>query len=213
MNPIINIHAHQPAPDAILSLEPAQFNPSPGQNYSVAIHPWNTGNVTQADIDLLRQAAQHPQVVAIGETGLDRLRGADITTQRHILQTHIQLAEQLRKPLIIHLVRATAELLDELRQTTITTPVVIHGFRGKPAVANQLIKAGCLLSFGERFNPESLAIAFPGHFLLETDTSTLTISQIAQRVADTLQLPPDTVLRAAADNAARVLSYGGFCTG
>lgn len=78
---------------------------------SVGVHPDNeTGaEPTQA---MLVQLAQHPRVVAIGETGLDyfRLKG-DLEWQRERFRTHIRAARECGKPLIIHTREAAQDTL------------------------------------------------------------------------------------------------------
>lgn len=78
---------------------------------SVGVHPDNeTGaEPTQA---MLVQLAQHPKVVAIGETGLDyfRLKG-DLEWQRERFRTHIRAARECGKPLIIHTREAAQDTL------------------------------------------------------------------------------------------------------
>ena len=114
---MIDFHTHRlDATDAIISLQPTQaadiIASRPHGTYSVGIHPWDTTAPAAADFDTVARLASLPQVVAIGETGLDRLRGADIATQELLFEQHIQLSETLRKPLIIHCVKAWDILLE-----------------------------------------------------------------------------------------------------
>lgn len=102
---LIDCHTHDTTrTDAIISVSPALFRPEEGKHYSVGIHPWETG--ATPDFELLERAAAHPSVAAIGETGVDRLRGAGIDTQTDVFRRHIALSESLRKPLILHVVKA-----------------------------------------------------------------------------------------------------------
>ncbi|MBO7291127.1 MAG: TatD family hydrolase, partial [Bacteroidaceae bacterium] len=104
---ITDIHSHcdEPRRDAIISTTPACFNPTPQQYYSLGIHPWESSDVDEMSLQQLALLAQHPQVVALGETGIDRLRGADVETQKKLFINHITLSEQLHKPLILHVVK------------------------------------------------------------------------------------------------------------
>lgn len=182
---IIDCHTHRTdaQPPSIISVEPgADLDPS--RHYSVGIHPWNTSSDSLHDGSLatLDSAARNPAVVAIGETGLDRLRGADIDTQLRILEHHIALSEELRLPMVLHIVRAYPEIIALRRRLHPTQPWIIHGFRGKPQLARQLLDHGFDISLGERFNPLSAAIIPPDRLHFETDTSTLPISTIASRI-------------------------------
>lgn len=79
---------------------------------SVGVHP-DQAEDTELRIDDLIAGAQHPKVVAIGETGLDYYRqSGDMEWQRTRFRTHIRAARACAKPLIIH-TRAAAE--DTLR--------------------------------------------------------------------------------------------------
>jgi len=78
---------------------------------SVGVHPDHESEI-EPTIEKLVQLAQHPKVVAIGETGLDyfRLKG-DLEWQRERFRTHIRAAKICRKPLIIHTRESAADTL------------------------------------------------------------------------------------------------------
>ena len=61
---------------------------------------------------------------------------------------------------------------------------IIHGFRGKPQLAKQLLRAGFYLSYGEHFNAESVKITPLGKLMIETDESTKDIADIYQAISD-----------------------------
>ncbi|MDE5976029.1 MAG: TatD family hydrolase, partial [Muribaculaceae bacterium] len=78
---ILDIHTHHPAPqpEAVIAVSPAEFKPVPNQFYSVGIHPWDTiEEVSTETWNLFEQAATHPQVVAIGECGIDLVKGGPL---------------------------------------------------------------------------------------------------------------------------------------
>ncbi|MEN9912733.1 MAG: hypothetical protein RLY66_141 [Candidatus Parcubacteria bacterium] len=70
----------------------------------VGVHPTDAKDITDADISVLRELAKHPKVVAIGECGLDYFHSApeDMEKQRDIFIQHIELANSLSKPLMLH---------------------------------------------------------------------------------------------------------------
>ena len=79
-------HTHNlQARDAVIAVEPLQFSPKPGLHYAVGIHPWQSQDATPSRIERLELVARHPQVVAIGETGLDSLRGASLEVQEQLM--------------------------------------------------------------------------------------------------------------------------------
>ena len=116
---ISDFHTHNPnADNAIINAEPHNFAPLPGKFYSVGIHPWSN-QCTLADVKRLVALSSHPQVVAIGEAGIDLAKSAlPLDEQRRLLIFHALLAERRKLPLIIHCVRAShiiAELLKKLK--------------------------------------------------------------------------------------------------
>lgn len=170
--------------DGIISVDPSFSSFEAGKHYSTGIHPWLTG---QEDIDvkiaLLDALATREEIVAIGETGIDRRRGASEDIQTDIFVRHILLASLTGKPLIIHNVKALDEILRLHKKHRPDNPWIIHGFRGNPAVARQLTSRGIYLSLGARFNPDVPA-AIPPHLLLaETDESDLPIQSIAAAIS------------------------------
>ena len=204
MTDILDIHTHRPdAVAALISTDPRRFDPQPGLWYSVGFHPWDlVDSLTDNDFDLLAQCARHSQVLAIGETGIDRLRGADIGIQVAAFIRHLQLAHELGTPVIVHNVRATRDILDARHGAGLDdVTLVIHGMRGNTHVARTLLDAGCYLSYGPRFNAAALLATPLDRLLIETDDTPYTIQEVAALVAQTLNLSTTQVLTLAAANA------------
>ena len=155
-----------------------------GRSISIGIHPWHINHKWSEDFAAIASFAKESNVVAIGECGLDTLKSpAAIEVQEEVFKAHIQLSEALQKPLIIHCVKAHDRLIALHRETRPTQAWILHGFRGKPQQANQLIKEGFYISLGEKFNPES-ANAIPMEKLfIETDESSLPLTEIYAAVA------------------------------
>lgn len=186
---IKDIHTHRAdAREAVISVNPWEFNPVEGLYYSVGIHPWQVGRATDADFDRLAECATSGNVLMIGECGIDKLRGGELSMQTGVLERHIALSEQVCKPLVLHCVRASNELCRLRRQLRPSMPWIVHGFRGNAHVASQLLDAGFYLSYGERFNPEALAITPADRLLAETDESLLPIDEIHRRLAASRQI-------------------------
>lgn len=167
---LIDAHTHQADSHiGVISVEPDRFDPRPGQYYSVGIHPWSTLTVGDDDFRLLEAAARHPQVVAIGECGIDRLRGADVERQRIIFERHIALSEQLRKPLIVHEVKASDIVLALHAQLRPACRWMRHGARFGVRQAEQYVRHGIYLGFGANRNEQTLQSVPRRLILLETD--------------------------------------------
>lgn len=136
------------------TLRPDLFRPQPGALYSAGIHPWWTVDAerTRRMVDALPRLLEHPQVVRVGECGLDKLCGAPLQTQIEVFEAQAAMAEAFGLPMTLHIVRAFDVLLRLKKQLRPTVRWTVHGFRGGPALARQLLAAGLDLSFGLRFN-------------------------------------------------------------
>ena len=187
--PHLDVHTHNRCPEgpaivhveAVPGMTALPDAPRADVRYSLGVHPWNAGRPDVAEaLESQRHLAESAptQLAAIGECGLDRLRGPGLDVQKDVFMTQARLAARLRLPLIVHCVRAWGELLAARRRLlaesgtagTAEEPVwIVHGFRGKPALARQLLDAGMHLSFGPRHNPASLAITPPNRCHRESD--------------------------------------------
>ncbi len=67
-----------------------------------------------------------------------------------------------------------------------TQPWIIHGFRGKPQQAGQLLRAGFNLSLGPNFNPETARVIPSDRLHIETDDSPVTLKAVASAVQKAL---------------------------
>lgn len=115
---------------------------------SVGVHP-DHEDCTEPTVDELVALADHPRVVAIGETGLDyfRLTG-DLEWQRERFRTHIRAARASRKPLVIHTRAAADDTLRIMREENAgEAGGVMHCFTESLAVAEAAIELGFYISF------------------------------------------------------------------
>jgi TatD DNase family protein len=176
------------------ALDPRDRDRLPEAEYCcVGLHPWFlTEENAEAGFEWVERSASLPQVVAIGETGLDRLRGPGPVCQRSLFERHVRLAESLDKPVVVHAVRSFNELLELRRSWRPRTPWIVHGFAKGPLVAHGLVAAGCWLSFGRAlFAPAGTPVlqAFrdmpEDRFLLETDGDpSVDIGDVYRRAAE-----------------------------
>jgi len=197
-----DLHTHRPPINqdvtAILSVD-ASNRVLPDYIYcSVGIHPQNAGITGFSDVETM---AAHPNVVAIGETGLDKLASTPLEQQEELFIAHIELAERLRKPLIIHCVRAWQELIRIRKQYSSEIPWIIHGFRGNDRLARQLLQFGFYLSFGFHFHADALRAAWDSHRLYtETDDSNINIADVYQRITSSLAITCEALSHAIREN-------------
>ncbi|MEQ1800128.1 MAG: TatD family hydrolase, partial [Lacibacter sp.] len=106
----INIHSHLPAAPHEWTVQNLyqhfEHVAVPG-NYSTGLHPWYLNEEPIiADIEGLKKWSAQPNVLAIGECGLDRACRTDFRLQKDIFLKQVQWANELQKPLIIHCVKA-----------------------------------------------------------------------------------------------------------
>jgi TatD DNase family protein len=115
---------------------------------SVGVHP-NTETVHEPDVDELAKLASDPEVVAIGETGLDYYRSSgDLEWQRDRFRHHIRAAKQINKPLIIHSREAGPDLIKILREEGAdTVGGVMHCFVDDWNTAQQAMDLNFYISF------------------------------------------------------------------
>ena len=154
---------------------------------SVGVHPEEQGGFEPSVEDLCR-AAQHPRVVAVGETGLDFYRpdGADFqitdpAVQRKRFRVHIRAARRLKLPLIIHTRCSFAEtvdvLRDENRHDAGALNGVFHCFTEDTAAARVALDLGFYISFSgivtfknARTVQETARFVPADRLLIETDS-------------------------------------------
>ncbi|MFC0878374.1 TatD family hydrolase [Saccharicrinis sp. FJH2] len=178
MSTYYNIHTHQAkkAPEIIsvtsYSVDDKQINTE--SYFSIGIHPWFIKD-PESQLDKLKSYLNHPNLVAIGECGLDMLEGNDLEKQIMVFKGQVELSELYQKPLIIHCVKGYHILLELKKELNPEQPWIVHGFNGKPELAIQLTQQNISLSLGiswlkkpDHFN--KLSESIPGQrIFFETD--------------------------------------------
>jgi len=123
---------------------------------TAGVHP-DEDDVQEPSLDELLRMGQHPKVVGIGETGLDYYRlgertVADMAWQRQRFRHHIQAAQQLQLPLVIHTRSASEDTLAILKEegedgSGRAVGGVFHCFTETQAVAKSALELGFYISF------------------------------------------------------------------
>ena len=197
--PFIDIHTHSTRINSGL--------------YSYGIHPWaiQRDELTPPKSSLSDRGSVRPSdLAAIGETGLDRLHKDTYDLQLEVFEQHILLSEQYQKPLIIHNVKATADILRLYKKHQPKQAWIIHGFNGTIEEVHQFTSKGIYLSVGESiFYPnrkitQSISSIPLEYLFLETDTSEKTIQQIYEKAAELLNLSMDQLKEQIFANFARL---------
>jgi len=160
---------------------------------AVGIHPNSTADAAPDDWDRVTALIDHPRVVALGETGLDRYRDfAPISLQQDYLDRHLRLGQQCGLPVIVHCRDAAADLMPMLHAAAARGPLrgVIHAFSGDAALAAECAALGFYISFAgnvsysnKKFDSLRAAVqAVPAdRLLVETDSPYLVPQAIRGR--------------------------------
>jgi len=182
-------------------------------NFSVGLHPWyiKQENIDK-DFEELAQLAKHPNVLAIGECGLDRLIDLDMNIQEEVFIRQIHLAETLQKPVIIHCVKAFSDLIALKKKLKPSIPMIVHGFNNNAQICQQLVNHQFYLSLGSALlNSESNAskniLTIPiQQLFLETDDKNCFISTIFAHASTYLTEPVEVLQEQILQNFKRVVS-------
>lgn len=189
---ILDIHSHRMPPEETALtdvsgrvIDGPEFIPAPGCLFSAGVHPWNSAEMPSEEIwKKLENFATLDCCAAIGECGVDLPKGGPMFLQLQIFKRQTELSEQLHLPLIIHCVKADDIICGLRRDLRPTQPWAIHGFRGKPQAAAGLLRAGCYLSFGPNFNPDTLRATDRNRILAETDDSPADIRDVIAALSE-----------------------------
>ncbi len=205
--PLSDVHTHRAGrPDALLSVSPGEAlhgHMTPGDisqslgeailgcpmPYSISLYPWH---VTGQSLQEFRRAVDicrdDPRFMAIGECGLDNRCGTAPALQREAFALSLQAAARLGKPVVVHCVGMWEEMLRTVSDEFCLLPasdrpqVLVHGFRKGPQLALRLVAAGCCISLGEKFNPETARAIPASRLFFETDESEADIWEIRKKI-------------------------------
>ncbi|MBI5658187.1 MAG: TatD family hydrolase [Nitrosomonadales bacterium] len=192
---------------------------------SVGVHPDHELD-TEPSQETLVQLAQHPRVVAIGETGLDyfRLKG-DLEWQRARFRTHIRAARESHKPMIVHCREAAQDTLRIMAEEGASeVGGVMHCFTGSLEVAQAAMEMGFYISFSgivtfkSAASLKEVARRIPlERMLIETDAPYLApapyrgklnqpayVKYVAEEIAGLREIPLEEVGRVTSENFCRL---------
>lgn len=174
---IINAAADMPSCYASLALAEKY----PFIYCSIGVHPHDVKDLTEKDIDTMRELAQKSKVVAIGEIGLDYYYdNSPREDQRFWFKRQLELAKELDLPVIIHSREASQETYDIIIESGIKEGV-IHCFSGSYELAKEYVKRGFYIGVGgsstfknAKKTVEVIKNIDISHILIETDCPYLT---------------------------------------
>lgn len=196
----IDIHTHKAnSSDNLIQIVNLDLDqPCPEQGYySYGIHPWALDNADfpiEEAFALLEERLKSPNVVALGEAGLDKMHKASFERQIAVFERQIALSEALQKPMILHDVKSHNEILALRKKHKAKQPWILHGFNGTEQDIKQLTGQGLYLSVGESILYPERKIAkslknIPLEYLyFETDMAETEIKTVYETASQLLEM-------------------------
>jgi TatD DNase family protein len=196
---------------------------------AVGIHPNYVAARPRDEWEQIAPLAESPEVVAIGETGLDRFRNdTPFDEQLASFRDHLALSVAQRKPIVIHCREAEADVLSCLEEAARLGPLagIMHSFTGTAATAARCVELGLHISFAgqltfsnRKFDAlREVARCLPAdRLLVETDSPYLApephrgqrnepayVVRTAQRLAELRGVEPAELAWLTSENARRL---------
>lgn len=215
-----------PSSQAALALAKAH----PGNVFAgVGVHPHDASTYTEAVAAQLRIMAQEPEVVAIGEFGLDYFRMlSPRDVQRTVFCAHLELARELHLPCIIHVRDSHDDVIELLRAHGQGLRGVFHCFSGTVAQAKECLSfEGFMLSFAGPLTrqgnelPEVACMLPLERVLVETDSPYLVpkplkarrneplfVKHTAEKLAEIRGMSFEDIAAITSANAVRLFGLG-----
>ncbi|HZH87565.1 MAG TPA: TatD family hydrolase [Chitinophagaceae bacterium] len=180
--PLLDIHTHNLSIGAShlifnpSNIEvPSSYKNKTGVYVSVGFHPWHLeSSYNEKEWSTFEELSLSDDIIAIGEAGLDKIKGAPMDLQQESFQRQIAWASKVQKPIIVHNVRASEEVWHALKKEEGNLTAIMHAFRRNKKVAQRFLDLGHYLSFGhpllfDKNLQEVLKYIPKDRFFLETD--------------------------------------------
>jgi len=183
---LINTHTHQFTGQGIELMNGPEKD-HPERIFSAGIHPFDSlydGN----HLAEVYNELQNPNCLALGEIGLDKLKGPELKIQIGTFRGQVEWSEELKIPVIIHCVKAWNELKVIKREINPTQTWIFHGF-SKVAILNEVLNENLMVSIGSAILTneklqESLKLIPNDRLFLETDDSNISILELYLKVCE-----------------------------
>ncbi|MDQ7730115.1 TatD family hydrolase [Halomonas sp. SpR8] len=150
----------------------------------LGMHPYFVDQHQEADIAALDNLlSEHPEVVAVGECGIDGRFSNTLEAQWYYFDAQLKLAKQHGLPVVVHCVHANDKVAKRLRQLALPNAGLIHAFSGSIEQANKFLDLGFKLGLGGAITYErakrlrrTVAALPDDAFVLETDSPDMPLS-------------------------------------
>jgi len=209
-----DFHTHQQnVPNSLFNvvLNNNETPPEEG-HFCAGLHPWFELN--DQYISELKKVLENPRCLAIGETGLDRVRKENFEEQIDYFKHHIDLAKIFNKPIVLHCVKAYQDVLQIMNSTKIDLPIVFHDYNGDTQTTERLLKEeNVFFSYGDKLfkdnskGHQSLKTIPLSRLLIETDDSGKPIEDIGLRLSELVGKEYVEVSAYCLDNAQEILKF------
>ncbi|MBR3426717.1 MAG: TatD family hydrolase [Bacteroidales bacterium] len=213
----IDLHTHRiKTCDNLIQIVNLDLNQSCPEHgcFSYGIHPCVLDNAdfqAKKALQALEEKLKLPQVLALGEAGLDKMHKASFKQQIELFERQIELSEALQKPMILHDVRSHNEIIALRKKHKAQQPWILHGFSGTEQDVRQLIGQGIYLSVGESLlHPErkiykSFKFIDLDYLFLETDMAEIGVEKVYETAANLLEMDLSALQTRIFANFARII--------
>jgi TatD DNase family protein len=227
----IDIHTHTPEnhvgvfqiinlfPEQVIKQLPALSiidakGEKPGIFYSLGWHPWYLKEENyDSFLKIVSTECLRPDILAIGECGLDHLSTIPFTFQQDVFRQQALIAEKVEKPLLIHCVRASNEIIKFKKELKPKMPWIIHGFNSNLFTLQELIRHGLYLSIGvdllkDASNALNLLKEIPlDKLFFETGDVDIHVEKIYQKAAFQLDIEILSLIKQVNANFSRLFKF------
>lgn len=203
-------HAQDDEIMEIVSIHPGKDRER--EYFTAGMHPWWTDEpINDAQRQVLTHLLNKNHCLAMGEIGLDNLKGPQMEKQMDVLRSQLSLASELDKPVIIHCVRAYDQLIHIKKEFPDINKWCVHGYGRHAILAQQLIDHGFYLSIMPTVKDDRYKELFStlphDRLFLETDSMPdVSIKDVYSRVSKAAGIDMTTLSQQMNNNAKEFFS-------
>ena len=189
---LIDIHSHIRDDNYLTIVNKSDSNVLESDCFSFGIHPWNASEIEDNFLNFENEITSK-KCLAIGEIGLDKLKGPSIEIQKKTFLKQIEISEKYELPIIIHCVKSWNEIFEIKKSLNPKQTWIFHGFN-KVGILNEVLKSDVYISIGSsiltNIKLQEIVNLIPNNRLfLETDDSNLDIFEIYKKVSEIKKIP------------------------
>ncbi|MEI7831325.1 MAG: TatD family hydrolase [Prolixibacteraceae bacterium] len=177
--------------------------------YSAGLHPWFADHYSPQEINLiLEQIAGDQNLIALGETGLDKICSIPMQVQQEIFEIHLKKAVEYNKPVVLHCVKAWEELIE--MTSGFPNAKILHGYNGTTELTKRLLNHNFLFSIGTAIlNPKAkiqiaIRIIPISSLFCETDTYEIPIHDIYAAIGRNISVKEEQLIEDVFANYSRL---------